>query len=619
MANLLSELEMVDGDTSYLINLYDESAHDMMGVLSELETTDKTTLVGAINSEVTAITNEITARETAITNEATARETADRTLNGLIESETSARESAISSLRTEINNNIVYNPSNLSGTGNNIGLKEGTYNVTSNLTINAQLIVPNGAIINVASGVTLTINGQILAGRYQIFSGSGSISVNKAKQGYGYPEWFGAIPNNSSHDCQSAISKTLSTFGTCLLGKCSYYISTSIVMDSDDMKLIGTGYNDIFNDKDSTIIDTRGNGVTIKFGSQTTLSQINDYPKGITVEKLILDRSATVQTGSVGIETKQNLHGLISFVRSKNSQIAFKLNKNIYLKFYDNIAIQYFTSMEKFAIRCTDDVTSGVVGNNASIYIVNFSCTGSLDVAHYNAGLKIDDAPADTFIDGFETSGYQNGILIQDSNPTLNSSNDVHISRAVIDGYPLYGILLEGLSNSGSVTIENCYFAPNNTTNTYGVCVYNSSAGVTISDCQFILNVASSSAIGVYIRSSNSVICKGNIISDGARPYVIENGMAITIMDIIKSTTTKSSPVFDLSGTSEGIYICTGVNGIANAYPTLLRHTSNLPLEINVTPVNEACISGHLINDGTDDYDTVELHGYMLISGVKTI
>ena len=85
-----------------------------------------------------------------------------------------------------------------------------TYYITSyNLTINSniELVFQKGAIINVASGRTLTINGVIQTGLYQIFDNSGTIT-GTPKIRYISPFWFGALGDGSNDDT-SAIQDAL--------------------------------------------------------------------------------------------------------------------------------------------------------------------------------------------------------------------------------------------------------------------------------------------------------------------------------------------------------------------------------------------------------------------------
>lgn len=55
MPNLLKELEIIEGITSYLITVYDESAHTKIGALNSLTTTDKSSIVNAINEVVSDV------------------------------------------------------------------------------------------------------------------------------------------------------------------------------------------------------------------------------------------------------------------------------------------------------------------------------------------------------------------------------------------------------------------------------------------------------------------------------------------------------------------------------------------------------------------------------------
>ena len=76
----------------------------------------------------------------------------------------------------------------------------GTWSITSDQTIpaNVTLKVIHGGIINIATNKTLTINGTIEAGLYQIFSLTGTGAVAGLKESY--PEWFGAAGDGATDD-----------------------------------------------------------------------------------------------------------------------------------------------------------------------------------------------------------------------------------------------------------------------------------------------------------------------------------------------------------------------------------------------------------------------------------
>lgn len=69
MPNLLKELEIIEGKESYLVQVYDEGTAGKVGTLADLQTTDKSNLVGAVNevnskadnnaSNITTLQNDV--------------------------------------------------------------------------------------------------------------------------------------------------------------------------------------------------------------------------------------------------------------------------------------------------------------------------------------------------------------------------------------------------------------------------------------------------------------------------------------------------------------------------------------------------------------------------------
>ncbi len=72
--------------------------------------------------------------------------------------------------------------------------------VSSNQTVpsNVTLLFLQGGTLNISTGVTITINGHVDAGLYQIFEGSGSVSFGSGSVKEVYPQWWGADPTGST-------------------------------------------------------------------------------------------------------------------------------------------------------------------------------------------------------------------------------------------------------------------------------------------------------------------------------------------------------------------------------------------------------------------------------------
>lgn len=110
-----------------------------------------------------------------------------------------------------------------------------TYTLSTSCTVPAgvRLIFEYGAILSVASGKTLTIAGQVDAGRWQIFGGSGTTTLTGTLDIF--PEWFGAVGDGTTNDA-NALTNALANGGRVmgLAGK-TYRIATAVPMVSNTL------------------------------------------------------------------------------------------------------------------------------------------------------------------------------------------------------------------------------------------------------------------------------------------------------------------------------------------------------------------------------------------------
>ena len=86
-----------------------------------------------------------------------------------------------------------------------IGGNEATIMIPNEQEIDDNLIIPanitlefiQGGYLNIAVGKTVIINGHIRAGLYQIFEGDGSVVFTYSTSREIYPQWWGAIGDDS--------------------------------------------------------------------------------------------------------------------------------------------------------------------------------------------------------------------------------------------------------------------------------------------------------------------------------------------------------------------------------------------------------------------------------------
>lgn len=66
-----------------------------------------------------------------------------------------------------------------------------SFDVRRSVDVNKPLVLPRGALLEVASGATLSINQPLNAGPWQLFSGSGAVKFKAGSALRILPEWFG--------------------------------------------------------------------------------------------------------------------------------------------------------------------------------------------------------------------------------------------------------------------------------------------------------------------------------------------------------------------------------------------------------------------------------------------
>lgn len=115
---------------------------------------------------------------------------------------------------------------------------QGTYKISSNLTIDADVILrfASGAKFSIDNTIVLTINGPIEAKPYQIFSGAGSVTLGRGLPREAvYAEWWGATRDGTTDDSGAiqkavdALSVTSSKYaGRLIFLEGTYYIESTI-------------------------------------------------------------------------------------------------------------------------------------------------------------------------------------------------------------------------------------------------------------------------------------------------------------------------------------------------------------------------------------------------------
>lgn len=126
----------------------------------------------------------------------------------------------------------------------------GTYRIASSITVpsNVKIWFSNDAKISVDSGKTLTVNGQLVAERYQIFTGDGTVNIIQGACDEVYPEWWGAVGNGTTDDTTAlqkciTCASTLGNVKVVKLGEKTYKITSALTTGGNGINIIGSSMN----------------------------------------------------------------------------------------------------------------------------------------------------------------------------------------------------------------------------------------------------------------------------------------------------------------------------------------------------------------------------------------
>ena len=125
-----------------------------------------------------------------------------------------------------------------------LNLSAATWAITGDMTIpsNITLRMDQGAVLAISTGKTVTINGPLDAGPYQIFSCTSTRQVNFGPGAIAeaYPEWWGARADNST-DSLSGIQAAVNTGVKVVLAKGTYKLSGTLTFTALGALVPATG------------------------------------------------------------------------------------------------------------------------------------------------------------------------------------------------------------------------------------------------------------------------------------------------------------------------------------------------------------------------------------------
>jgi hypothetical protein len=423
-------------------------------------------------------------------------------------------------------------------------LPAGTHNVSSNMTIKADVVLEPGAVIDVAAGKTITFLGDMRAPVGWIFKGLGTVDLNRSRAPVAYPEWWGAGRDDSSVDSLSALQACLKSHPHMQLGAADYFISSAWQINTQHRRIWGGGKNWTGPNKGTRIIVTSGAEDVMVVGPESPPRTVNDYLKNLDIRWLELARSEPPSQAVAGLRLRHVLDCRVEALSSAEHAIGFAFQAVVHSYVRDCMAFRSVAGSGPGNIFCgfhfdgRNDI--GLAGGNASIFAIdcNASVGGNPALAS-SVGALLQGGFADTFLVRLETSGTYDGISVDGLSATLSKrllkagQANLHIQTPVVDGFTGTGI---GIRNTGEFTVVDL-------SDPYCGAANGAVAALSFNDVKGMVSVsggqaigwldgeAKGTAIGLSASATSGLTVSGFKILGFAAPVVL-NGLKSFAIDV---------------------------------------------------------------------------------------
>jgi hypothetical protein len=379
-----------------------------------------------------------------------------------------------------------------------------------------------GAVLTTVMGASVAFNGGFDAQVGQVFGVNVTVTFNSQFFSTGYPEWWGAVTDNSSFDCSPALTACTVACPVVQFQPADYWVGTTWNILTSNRNFRGVGINALGGTATTRIVTASPSIDIVQIGP-TIQPSAPDFITAVTVDSLTITRTVAPNLPPSGDDPRNGVSGLKILwgylIQANNVYI----NENINDFYYAGLVECYFSNIRcsRFQVASgggsgadryngffgdyTPDI--GFASGNASVYFNQcFSglSTGSPVAVENNAAFYMYGGIQDTFIDRIETTGHYNGIV---GNGLNTAGGDLTINHPIIDqiqggsGILITGVLnmtvnvnipyvtaetgnaIEVINCTGGMTIENGQFGGDATS--IGL-VVNTSTGVTTLGCVFL-------------------------------------------------------------------------------------------------------------------------------------
>ena len=525
----------------------------------------------------------------------------------------------------------VFATADAAGAGGLI-IPAGTYLVSTNVTFVTPVIMNSGAILNIATGVTVTFTGGFQAGVYRVFNitGTGEVVFNWQNLIVGYPEWWGAAANQTVNS-YAGITASLKACKVTQLSSGTYLTNDTIKIIYANRVLRGTSELYVGVEEATRLLVTSGTINTLQIGPDNNPGGVANFLYGIVVENLYVARNIApvISSGCTGVIAKFTVSTQLNNVKSAEHIYSFQFIGTVGL-----IATNCKASRSAAGTGAGADlwygyyvnglINVGFAGGNASIYL-NY-CTAGCNITalqtNNSAGFYMNGGFSDTFLESPETVTCNVGIIVEGDSSTSNlgSNLDLMIRNPVHDQFGTWGIYFNNINRFGSAIINSGYYGASATAD-FGVYVLNSLGAVTIQGGQFVMaNATTANAIAIA-NSDGVIVDNAQILECSVQAVSLIDSDNCDIRPLVKNYSRSILSAVQLLSNCTHNYVAPNLYGAAAlaALGVQLVGATNTYNEVNCTLINPTVLTGGSANKlsiNSVSITATGLTGTNLVSGV---
>lgn len=375
---------------------------------------------------------------------------------------------------------------------------------------------------------------------------------------HGRPEWFGAVPNDSSQDCADAIEACYALCPVTELAAADYHIRRTLHFCIDHRTVRGVG-NGASGQGQGTRLVLQGAAPGIHTDDIVVVGSV-EKPGGDGLSEnhfsnfvLLRDGASTPHpSGDIarypaGLRASFLFHCSFRHITSLESSVGFSIGGVVYTAFDDCCVTRARAGTSpkndyNVGYFLNGQISFGYPGGNASLYL-NRCLAADQHPSHVDAvGLLARGAFVDTFIDQFESARIASGLVFAvDGARGYSQTINVHLRNAVLDGISKVGIDLDlDATASASIEIIDPYIAAAGAGGERGIAVHDGAGLVTITGGQIH---GTFDAGSIHVSRSWGVKVQGTKLHQALKPVVVDDAGGLHLEPQINSYQ-KMSPHF---------------------------------------------------------------------------